>query len=265
MSAPALVVIPVYMRTPDDYNVTVQTVESVRRTQSQTMTMLVDDCSPAEGLWDELRSRDWQGAAVTFLRNDENSGFSRTVNRGLRWALEHNHDAVLLNADVDILTKGWLRVFQEQKDSQGRPASVVGPLLLYPNGLIQSAGTYFSMLTRSWDHRYRFAPGALPEAKLAFACPVTGAFQYIRHECLTSVGLYDEGFRMGYEDVEHNVRVFESGRECIYQPRVIAVHHESMFRGRADEKLNTWQQQSAALLQQKLATANLTRYVPPIV
>lgn len=270
MAAPAVVVIPTFMRTPDDYNVTIQTIESIRRTAPEVGTFVVDDCSPAEGLYDELRAQfsacSWpKPGGVMFSRNEENSGFSRTVNVGLRWALEAEHDAILLNADVDIQTKGWLRVFQEQTDSKDQPAAVVGPMLLYPNGLIQSAGSYFSLLTRTWDHRFRFAPGALPEARVPFACPVTGAFHFIRHECLKEVGVFDEDFRMGFEDVEYDVRVFASGRECVYQPKVIAIHHESMFRGRADGQLAQWQRQSSGVLSRKLAGVTLSQYIPPVV
>ena len=51
-------------------------------------------------------------------------------------------------------------------------------------------------------------------------CPVTGAFQYIRPEVLERVGLYDPGFRMACEDVDYDLRVFQAGFECVYEPAV---------------------------------------------
>ena len=63
-------------------------------------------------------------------------------------------------------------------------------------------------------------------------CPVTGAFQYIRPEVLEQVGLYDPGFRMGCEDVDYCLRVFQAGFACVYEPAIRAIHHESLFRSR---------------------------------
>lgn len=258
-----LVIIPSFIRAPDEYNVTLGTLESLRDHEPLVEVLVVDDCSPAQGMLDELETHAGR-LGFEIHRSEENQGFSRGVNVGLRRALEDGQDAVLMNADIETLMP-WLDVFVNQKDSLGRPASVVGPQLLYPNGLIQSAGTYFSLLTRNFDHRYRYGPGALPEAKLPYVCPVTAAFQFIRHECLQSVGLYSESYRMGYEDVDHSLRVFESGRECIYQPGVVALHHESLFRGRADQKLTDWQNESLQTLMTTHQHCNMARYVPPLV
>ena len=131
-------------------------------------------------------------------------------------------------------------------DTQGRPAAVVGARLLYPNGCIQHAGVFFSARTRAFWHRCQYGPADLPEALVPVLCPVTGALQLIRHETLATVGLYDEEYRMAYEDVDYCLRVFESGLQCIYEPSVCAVHHESVFRGRSTPKLERWQQESSS-------------------
>lgn len=260
----ALVIIPTFLRRPADLDVTVRTIESIRETEPTVKLLIVDDHSPADALWEALCTHQ-ERFDFSVHRQEENGGFSRAVNVGLRQALKDGQDAVLLNADIECLTPDWVSAMQAQNDTQGRPAAVVGALLLYPMGLIQHAGIYFSFLTRSFDHRYRFGPGRLPEAQQPCLCPVTGAFQFIRHECLETVGLYDEDFRLGFEDVDWCLRVFDSGRECIYQPRVMAVHHESLFRGRADEKLAEWQDSSLRLLMSKHRTTNMSRWVPEFI
>ena len=78
----------------------------------------------------------------------------------------------------------------------------MGPLLLYTNGLVQHAGVYFSVITRRFDHRYRLAPRALAQVQKGITCPVTGALQYIRYETIKKIGIYDENFKMGYEDID---------------------------------------------------------------
>jgi hypothetical protein len=121
-----------------------------------------------------------------------------------------------------------------------------------------------SLLTREFDHRFRYGPGNLPEAQVATVCPVTGALQFIRHECLAEVGLYDETFRLGWEDVDYNVRAWLSGRQCIFQPGIRAIHHESFTRGhgRADEKIAKWTNESWLRFCSKWGDQSFAEFVP---
>jgi GT2 family glycosyltransferase len=233
-----------YLGQESDIEVTLDAVRSVRKTVSESVDILViDDHSPEQ----ELVAGIEPGLArldAELFRKEENEGFSKTVNIGLRRALNEGRDAVLLNADVEMQTPGWVRTCQKTLDGKERPAAVVGALLLFPNGLIQHAGIYFSMLTRTFDHMYKYGPGNLPEALVPTLKPVTGAFQYIRSETLEVVGLYDEGFSMAHEDVDFCIRVFLSGLQCVYEPNVRGFHFEMMFRGRPSPKVADWQAKS---------------------
>jgi GT2 family glycosyltransferase len=261
-----LVVVPAYMREPPDLDVTLTAIESVHATvHEDVQVVVIDDCSPTQALVDEL-SLNRSGVGFELYRNKQNQGFSRTVNAGLRIAVERGEDVVLLNADIEVLTPDWDLIMRDQRDTQGEPAAVVGALLVYPGEqLIQHAGTFFSLLTRIWDHRFRFAPVTLPQALIPWRCPVTAAFQYIRHDTLRRIGVYDGGFRMAWEDVDYCLRVFAAGMECIYCPEVRALHHESLFRGRADQKLSDWQMQSLARLTRKHSSMNFAEWVPELV
>ncbi len=242
-----LVVIPTYLSESGDQDVVIETFKSIRRTVSDTVEiMVVDDCSPRQDLVDLLAAYlfDEDNGYVTIDRREKNEGFSRTVNVGLRKALEEGRDAVLMNADIVMRTPGWVKRCKQTTDPNGDPAAVVGALLTYPTGLIQHAGIYFSMLTRTFDHMYKFGPQNLKEALEKRAVPVTGAFQYIRHETLEEIGLYDEEFRMAHEDVDYCIRVMEAGKFCVYNPNIRAVHYEQMFRGRGSKKIAEWTTQS---------------------
>lgn len=261
-----LAVIPAFMREPPDLELTLAAVESIHATaDGEVSVIVVDDFSPSLPLVEEL-SLKRTSVGFDLYRNRENEGFSRSVNVGLQMALDQGEDAVLVNADIEVLTHGWDRIMREQLDTHDEPAAVVGALLVYPGGeLIQHAGTFFSLLTRIWDHRFRFAPATLPEALVPCRCPVTAAFQFIRHSTLERVGIYDGEFRMAWEDVDYCLRVFDAGLECIYTPEVCAIHHESIFRGRADSKQDKWQERGLARLTDKHAHTNFAEWVPELV
>lgn len=259
-----LSIVPTYLRTAHDLDMVTTTLASLRATAGATTdVMVVDDGSPEQDLVVALATLCAEHD-VELVAKDRNEGFSKTVNVGLRKALLEERDAVLVNADIEFgLTKDWLGLMQRQQRQDGEGlASIVGALLLYPNGLIQHAGIHFSYLTRDFDHRYRFGPGDLPEARIATVCPVTGALMFIRHECLADVGLFDETFKMGWEDVDYNVRAWLSGRQCVMQPGIRAYHHESAIRGRTNEKISRWTEESWLRFCAKWADTSFAEFVP---
>lgn len=147
-------------------------------------------------------------------------------------------------------------------DEQGRPAAVVGARLLYPEGMLQHAGIYFSLPHRGFAHRFALGPADLPEALAPCVCPVSGALQLIRHGALVKVGVYDEAFRMGWKDVDYCIGVFAAGLQCVYEPAACATHAESLFRSRSAAGQDDWAQVSARALLAKHATADLSAFVP---
>lgn len=254
-----LAVIPCYVTDERTAEMTSETVRSlIETTQGACDVLVVDDMSPRADLVDRLQ--EWgERYGVEFARKTSNSGFAETVNVGLEMALDEGRDAVLVNADIVFFEHGWL------ENMQRIDAYVVGAQLIYPSGLIQHAGVMYSVLHRHFEHIYRFAPANMPEAQVPRRCPVTAALQYIRHECLALVGTYDEGFRMGWEDLDLCIRVFEAGRDCMYEPTARAIHHESVFRGRKSSKLEAWTDESWRYLHDKHAGTDFSSYCPTML
>jgi GT2 family glycosyltransferase len=121
-----------------------------------------------------------------------------------------------------------------------------------------------SNLTRTFDHLYKFGPGNLPEALEKRVCPVTGALQFIRLSTLERVGLFDNEFYMGWEDVDYCLRVFLAGEQCVYNPSVRAFHYEMMFRGEPSKKLKEWQAKSWYRLAMKYENQSFAGLVPNV-
>ena len=239
-----LAVVPVYLRDDLDAELLARCLVSLYSTAPEAEVLVVDDGSPARHLVEQLGPvTDELGQRL--ILKDENSGFSKTVNVGLRTALAEDHDALLVNQDLQFVEPGWLDAMLACEDDEDRPAAVVGGRLIYPSGLIQHAGIFYSRFYGWFDHRFRFAPADLPEANLRHNCPVTGALQLIRRETLEQVGIYDETFVMGHEDVDYCLRTLDAGLACVYEPAAWAYHHESAIRGRFEEdKTVSWFQAS---------------------
>ncbi|GAC1533804.1 MAG: hypothetical protein NVS3B1_28230 [Marmoricola sp.] len=265
-----LAVIPNFVTQVTDLSMLETCLSSLRRTVGNDCDVLVvDDGSPEADLVSGC-----QGVAerfdCAFVAKPVNEGFSKTVNVGLRRAISEGRDAILVNADIEFTTSTWLSLMLRQKGVDGAtPAAMVGALLFYPSNTIQHAGIYFSVLYREFDHIYRYAPHNLPEARIPRVGPVTGALQFIRLSTLESVGVYDESFKLGWEDVDYCVRTWLAGLEIIYQPGIRAIHHESFFRGGdrhdAESKVSQWQAASWQRFREKWSETNFAEFIPSLV
>ena len=248
-------VVPTFIRNKIELDVTEKAINTLRET-SNAFVCVVDDGSPFDGVHEAFEAL---GVDKLVLK-EKNEGFSHTVNHGLRFALENKTDAVLVNADMEFTNDEWLPAMEANE------AGVVGALLTYPNNIIQHAGVYFSVIYRSFDHILRFAPANISEAQKPRICPVTGALQLIKYDTLKTVGLYDETFRLGWEDVAYCHDVFMAGEKCAYEPKATAIHHESLFRGKNPSKqILEWQRQSWDRLHERFAGHDFSEYVPTLL
>jgi GT2 family glycosyltransferase len=261
---PTLCVIPAFLRSDAELDVLLRCLVSLATTAPDAEVMVVDDCSPERGLVANLKIA-CDELGFELVQRTTNAGFSTTVNVGLESARASGKDAVLVNADIEFVDAGWLDRMRERTDTDGRPAAVVGARLLYPNGLLQHAGIFLSLLNRDWMHRFHYGPDNLPEALVACRCPVTAALQFIRHETLVDVGLYDEGYRMCFEDVDYCLRVFDAGLECIYEPSVRAYHLEKFFRSKPSPVIERWTRESTHRMKVIWGNKDLSRWVPEVL
>lgn len=250
-----IAVVPTFIRSEKELKVTEKCLKTLRDT-SNAFLCIVDDGSPYEGAKDALESF----GADKLIIKENNEGFSHTVNKGLQFALENKTDAILVNADMEFTNDEWLPAMEEN------PADVVGARLIYPFNLIQHAGIYFSVIFRTFDHILRMAPANISEADKPRICPVTGALQLIKYDTLKEVGLYDESFRLGWEDVAYCHDVFIADKQCAYEPNAVAIHHESLFRGQnPSPQIVKWQQESFRRLHERFAGHDFSQYVPTLL
>ena len=159
---PVTVIVPSY----GDPKLTIAAVQSLRRTTDagRTRIVVVDDGSELEH---QKQLHGFAGAEVVL--SVQNGGYSTSINRGLEHAGEHD-DIVVANNDI-LAEPGWLEAMQRAAYvDEETAAGIVGPRLLYPDGRIQSAGSYRNLGAPDWfDHRYRFKPADHGPAEIARA------------------------------------------------------------------------------------------------
>ncbi|MFJ3035355.1 glycosyltransferase [Curtobacterium pusillum] len=206
--------------------------------------VLVDNGSPRSvsailGAWfrDEPR--------VVLQREDRNRNFGLGSDLGL--ARSSGGIVVMLNNDTEVST-GWLRPLVAALDDR----AVLGaqPLLVYPDGVVQTAGTVFGGdKVLPWhflgDHprhdatRYFDSASSAP-ALLRFSA-VTAAAAAFRATDLIRWHGFDPVYANGLEDVDLCLRALVSspaGSHFVVVPSSVVVHHESRSPGRDDARVD---------------------------
>jgi GT2 family glycosyltransferase len=220
---PVTIVIPSYR----DAKLVTQLVGKIRQTtdRDRVRILVADDASGPE----HLAALD-QIEGIEVVAGEHNAGFATNVNRGLG-AADPRHDVILLNSDV-VPMRDWLASLQ-YATARNPNIGIVGAKLLYPDNRIQYAGTIRNPDAPEWfDHRYRFKPADWGPTEIAGpTLAATGACMYIVRATLDRVGLFDEEYGMGYEDVDYCLRAWQRGYEVLYAPSARLHHHESITRG----------------------------------
>ena len=195
--------------------------------------LLIDDASTdgrIAGLLEEWEQRE----CVRVLRNEENLGFTRTVNRGFA---ETTGDVVLLNSDCEV-TPRWL---QNLVDCAARHewAATVTPLS-------DNAGAFsvpeIGVANDRPRHITRDEVGRLVSRTSERLYPTgptgNGFCMYIKRRALDEVGFFDaESFPRGYgEEGDFCMRARAAGWTNVVDDATIVFHHRSAsFGGEKDE------------------------------
>ncbi|MFT6435725.1 MAG: GT2 family glycosyltransferase [Candidatus Azotimanducaceae bacterium] len=218
------VLIPAYGKR----DMTVECVNAVLAHASHIVheILVVDDCGP-----EELVSADFESSKVRVIKNTENLGFLRTVNRAVpsissKYLLLLNNDTTLTADALDHMLNTLLTQ---------QLAGIVGAKLVYPNGILQEAGVRFAPdqsavmigLNQNADRaEYR----GVREVQF-----VSGACALMLTDTFRDLGGFDELFAPAYcEDADLCFRVRQSGKKIYYDGRARVEHVLSATLGEAD-------------------------------
>lgn len=165
----------------------------------------------------------------TFIwRNPRNEGFAKASNQGA--FLAGGRYLVFLNNDTEV-RPGWLEALLSELDEHP-DTGLVGARLLYPNGTIQHAGVAIGRDMIPY-HIHQGLAGDDPIVMKRREFPiVTGACLAARRDEFMALGMFDEQFVNGHEDIDLCLRYREKGKHCIYRPDCLVIHYESVSEGR---------------------------------
>jgi N-acetylglucosaminyl-diphospho-decaprenol L-rhamnosyltransferase len=228
-------------------------LDSVAAAAETRPSLVVVDNAPGEGDATDLSTK----AGARHVPLPSNPGYGGAVNSGVRelspdvaWVLISNPDVVLSPGSIDALLA----------TGEADPAiGAVGPAVLNPDGSVYpSARAVPSLRTgvghalfanlwqrNPWTLAYRRETD--PSDERRDAGWLSGSCLLVRRSAFDSIGGFDEGYFMYFEDVDLGYRLGKSGYRNVYEPaarvthvgahstgdesaRMVAAHHESARR-----------------------------------
>jgi GT2 family glycosyltransferase/glycosyltransferase involved in cell wall biosynthesis len=215
------IIIPVF----NQFHFTLGCLASLQEHQGTARfeVIVVDDCST-----DATAETVPRMAGVVYLRNETNSGFIASCNRGAEKA--RGKYLVFLNNDT-LVTDGWLSPLMDTFAVEAR-AGIVGSKLLYPDRRLQEAGGIIWRDASGWNYG-KFDDAEKPEYNyLREVDYCSAAALMIPQTLFHSVGGFDSRYAPAYyEDTDLAFKVRQAGYKVFYQPLSEVFHYEGATGG----------------------------------
>lgn len=196
------------------------------------MGVVVVDNHSQDGTVEQIRA---QFPSVHLIVNDNNLGYSKAVNQGLR-TLEARY-YVLLNPDTIVLDLAFNRLVQFMDENP--EVGICSPKVLNQDGTIQYQSrrgearpwdvvSYFSGLSKLFPKNPRFSGYLLTHIdneKVNEVGAVSGSCMMIRNDVIAQIGYLDERYFAYQEDTDYCFHARQAGWKVCYVPTAEVLHY----------------------------------------
>lgn len=159
--------------------------------------------------------------AAKLLVNEQNKGFSPTINRGIFAA---QYDLVLaLNSDVQLTPNYFKEQFNyfEKPDTFGVMGCIKDEAQIH----IQDAAKFPVVSFKGIKGSYNYLPTQLPNGKWLPSFFLSGANALMDRAKLLELKGFDEVYApYYYEDADLGIRAWKVGWKCYFEPKAICTH-----------------------------------------
>jgi hypothetical protein len=175
---------------------------------------------------------------VILLQTGANLGYAGGNNVGIRWALDHDADFILVLNNDTTVSPDLLSAFVSAKDLL--PAnSVLGAKIFFYDkpDTLWFAGGIWNSKSNSLEHLGVGQTDSAEFNHFAEVDYVTGCALFASANTFKDVGLLNESFFLTYEETDWCYRARDAGHKCFFVPDAKLWHKVSSSFGGADSPI----------------------------
>lgn len=204
------------------YEDTTACIKSLQKINYENYHIIVVDNCSGDGSYERLRD---ENKECIVILADGNNGFSAGNNIGIRYAMDHGADYVmLLNNDTEVKSTFLEKMLETADDT-----TVVTPSIYYysePNEIWYADG-------RINYSRCTVSNGDDKESK--YCNYASGCCLLIPRNIIEKVGYWAEEYFMYYEDMDYSIRILQNGFKIFYNKDAVVYHKVGRTAGRKSE------------------------------
>jgi hypothetical protein len=195
------------------------------------------------------------------IERDKNYGFTGGVNPGIKYALEHNYEAVALFNNDAIAAPTWLA--ELQKELVGDVGIVTCCLQTIDKTLIDSTGDQLTVWGLPYP-RGRLLPVVNAPSQPEYIFGASGGATLYSVAMLREIGLFDDDFFAYYEDTDISFRAQLAGFRVKLNPAAVAYHRINATSKRMKSGFMVYQTfKNLPMVMQKDVPAGLRHVIYP--
>jgi GT2 family glycosyltransferase len=208
---------------------TLECLNSLRLVEYRNFRILVVDNASTDGTCEAIKK---QFPDVELIVNRENLRFAGGNNIGIRYALEHGADFVLLLNNDTVVDKHFL-TYLTVAAATNPQIGMVGPKIYYfgdqqrlwfaGGKIVWWKGLISHIGIREKDHGQYDTQGETDY--------ITGCCVLVRRSVIESIGMLDERYFIYGEDADWCVRAIRKGYKLVFVPASIICHKVSVSAG----------------------------------
>lgn len=193
---------------------------------------------------------------ISIIENDENIGFSKAINLGIKKVLELSCQYVVLINNDTVLTPNLISelvTYAKENPNVG----LISPKIYFAKGYEYHKERYkenengkviwYAGGIIDWDNIYAHHRGvdevdAGQYNKICETLFATGCCMLIKKEVIEKIGFLDEKYFLYFEDVDYSLRAKKGGFQIIYYPKAYLWHKNAASSGKPGSSIHVYYQ-----------------------
>lgn len=209
----------------NNYEDIVSCICSIKNSTKTPDTIVIVDNHSTDGSPIKIHEKYKDDTNVHIIINDDNYGFAKGINIGIKYAIEDGSNFVfIVNDDADISStciEHLLDAFNLSPD-----IGIASPRIFYGKSQrIWQGASQFSGLKIGVNSLEKNLEASQCSIENQFVSCATGCAMLISSNVMNKIGLFDQDFFFYFEDLDFTTRVIDGGFKIVYVP-ISEVYHK---------------------------------------